>query len=113
MEETTLQTQGERKTGEGSPGTEIHLQAQNKTMVSTSSLWRIHAGAVSSRNCGLWRKAPTEAGFWAGHVTRGGCCTLEHSVPGGLHPMERTHAGAVSKRLTEAEKEQQRQGVMN
>lgn len=59
MEETALQTQGERRRGEGAPGTEIHLQAQNKAVVSTSSLWRIHAGAGSSRNCGLWRKAPT------------------------------------------------------
>lgn len=43
--------------GEGAPGAEIHLQAEDKTMVYTSRLWGIHTIAGSSRNCGLWRRA--------------------------------------------------------
>lgn len=68
MEETALQTLGERRSGEGAPGAEIHLHAQDKTMEYTSRLWGTHTGAGSSRNCGLWRRAPTGADFQAGYV---------------------------------------------
>lgn len=70
-------------------------------------LEQARAGIV---DCG---EEPPEEQVFRQDITLGECCTLKHSVPEGLHPMERTCAGAVNKRLTEAEKEQQRQGVMN
>jgi len=50
------------------------------------------------RSCGLWRGAHNGAGFLAGPVACGGP-RLKQSVPGGLHCVERTHAGAVHEGL--------------
>ncbi|PKU45778.1 vps10 domain-containing receptor 2 [Limosa lapponica baueri] len=46
------------------------------------------------RTCSLWRGAQAGAGSLAGPAAYGGP-TLEQSVPEGLYPVERTHAGAV------------------
>ncbi|OPJ73590.1 hypothetical protein AV530_005913 [Patagioenas fasciata monilis] len=88
------------------PRADIHTASHGGPHVGASECAQREAEAheepaleqAPGRNFSPRREAGARAGFLAGPVAHGGPM-LEQSVPEGLYPMERTHAGEVHKEL--------------